>query len=95
MWAKAGRGVWGLAHVFDGQLYYTRDIVDSSVVKDCYKLPRPKPPPPPPPPPPQPFAKKAPAKGAKKKGEHVQLFRMRMRYKKGKGFYSEAVEQAQ
>ena len=26
VWAKSARGVWGLGHVFDGKLYFTRDI---------------------------------------------------------------------
>ena len=64
VWAKADRGVWGLGHVFDGQLYFTRDIVDSSVLKDSYKLPRRKEPPAPPP---KPAPKPAPKSGKKRK----------------------------
>ena len=30
VWAKSGRGVWGLANVFaDGQLYFTRDVPEA------------------------------------------------------------------
>ena len=32
VWAKAGRGIWGLGHVFEGKLYFTKDIVDVSFV---------------------------------------------------------------
>ena len=32
VWAKARRGIWGLGHVFEGQLYFTKDIVDGSFV---------------------------------------------------------------
>ena len=32
VWAKAGCGIWGLGHVFEGQLYFTKDIVDDSFV---------------------------------------------------------------
>ena len=32
MWAKLGRGIWGLGHVFEGKLYFTKDIVDDSLV---------------------------------------------------------------
>ena len=32
VWAKAGRGIWGLGHVFEGKLYFTKDIVDDSFV---------------------------------------------------------------
>ena len=28
VWAKAGRGIWGLGHVFEGKLYFTKHIVD-------------------------------------------------------------------
>ena len=28
VWAKRTRGVWGLGHVFDGKLYFTRDICE-------------------------------------------------------------------
>ena len=91
VWAKAAPGIWGLGHVFEGQLYFARDIVDSSMLKDLYKLPRPKAPPPSPPKPaPKPAPKKGKGKKPRaKKGEHVQLFRAR--YKKGKGFYTESL----
>ena len=32
LWTKAGRGIWGLGHVFEGKLYFTKDIVDVSFV---------------------------------------------------------------
>ena len=28
VWAKSTRGVWGLGHVFDGKMYFTRDICE-------------------------------------------------------------------
>ena len=28
VWAKSPCGVWGLGHVFDGKLYFTRDICE-------------------------------------------------------------------
>ena len=28
VWAKSAPGVWGLGHVFDGKLYFTRDIFE-------------------------------------------------------------------
>ena len=28
VWAKSARGVWGLGHVFDGKLYFMRDICE-------------------------------------------------------------------
>ena len=28
VWANSTRGVWGLSHVFDGKLYFTRDICE-------------------------------------------------------------------
>ena len=28
VWAKSARGVWGLGNVFDGKLYFTRDICE-------------------------------------------------------------------
>ena len=30
VWAKAGRGVWGLCHVFENALYLTRDLMKDS-----------------------------------------------------------------
>ena len=32
IWAKAGRGVWGLCHVFESTLYLTRDLMEDSAV---------------------------------------------------------------
>ena len=32
VWAKAGRWIWGLRHVFEGKLYFTKDVVDDSFV---------------------------------------------------------------
>ena len=32
VWAKAGCGIWGPGHVFEGKLYFTKDIVDDSFV---------------------------------------------------------------
>ena len=32
VWAKAGCGIWGLGHVFEGKLYFTKDLVDDSFV---------------------------------------------------------------
>ena len=31
VWAKAGNRIWGLGHVFEGKLYFTKDIVDDSL----------------------------------------------------------------
>ena len=75
-WATAGRRIWGLGHVFEGKLYFIKDIVDDSFV------PRNRKPKPIPKPPAKPAPKPAP------NGKHVQLFKM-MR-KVGKGFYSTA-----
>ena len=65
VWAKAGRGIWGLGHVFEGKLYFTKDIVDDSFVPRNRK----------PKPIPKPEAKPAPK--AAPKGKHVQFFKMR------------------
>ena len=43
VWAKADRGVWGLAHVFWGKLYLTRDFVDDHVVPKDFLAPTPAP----------------------------------------------------
>ena len=78
VWAKAGRGIWGLGHVFEDKLYFTKDIVDDSFVPKNRK--------------PKPISKPA-AKPAPKpapKGKHVQLFKMKR--KVGKGFYSVPVD---
>ena len=32
VWAKAGCGIWGLGHVFQGKLYFTKAIVDDNFV---------------------------------------------------------------
>ena len=74
IWAKAARGVWGMAHVFDGKLYFTRDLMQGNFIPKNLKLPEPKPAP-------EPQAK------ASSSGEHVQLFRMV--YDRKKGFQSE------
>ena len=74
IWAKAARGVWGMAHVFDGKLYFTRNHIQGNFIPKNLKLPEPKPAP-------KPRAK------ASSSGEHVQLFRMV--YDRKKGFQSE------
>ena len=71
VWAKAGRGIWGLGHVFERKLYFTKDIVDDSFVPRNRK----------PKPIPKPEAKPAPK--AAPKGNHVQLFKMRCKVGKG------------
>ena len=78
VWAKAGRGIWGLGHVFEGKLYFTKDMVDDSFVPRNRKpktIPKPE-------------AKPAPKPAPK--GKHVQLFKMRR--KVGKGSYSTAAD---
>ena len=42
-WAKAARGVWGMAHVFDGKLYFIRDHMQGNFIPKNLKLPEPKP----------------------------------------------------
>ena len=74
VWAKAARGVWGMAHVFDGNLYFTRDHLQGNFIPKNLTLPKPKPAPKP-----QPKASSS--------GEHVQLFRMV--YDRKKGFRAE------
>ena len=74
IWAKAGRGVLGMAHVFDGKLYFTRDHMQGNVIPKNLKLPEPKPAP-------KPRAKAS--SKASSSGEHVQLFRMVYDRKKG------------
>ena len=78
VWAKAGHGIWGLGHVFEGKLYFTKNIVDDSFVPRNRK----------PKPILKPEAKPAPKPAPK--GKHVQLFKMRP--KVGKGFYSTAAD---
>ena len=73
VWAKAGCGIWGLGHVFEGKLYFTNDIVDDSFVP-MNRNPKPIL---------KPEAKPAPKPAPKRK--HVQLFKMRRLV--GKGFY--------
>ena len=42
--SSSTRGVWGLGHVFEGKLYFTKDIVDGNFVPRNQKLqPTPKP----------------------------------------------------
>ena len=43
VWAKAARGVWGLAHVFDGKLYFTLNIMDNEAIRKHFLVPKPKP----------------------------------------------------
>ena len=78
IWAKPARGVWGMAHVCDGKLYFTRDHMQRNVIPKNLKLPQPKPAPKP--------GAKASSK-ASSSGEHVQLFRMV--YDRKNGFQSE------
>ena len=66
--------VWGMAHVFDGKLYFTRDHMQGNFIPKNLTLPKPKPAPKP-----QPKASSS--------GEHVQLFRMV--YDRKKGFRAE------
>ena len=37
------RGVWGMAHVFEGKLYFTRDHMQGNFIPKNLKLPQPKP----------------------------------------------------
>ena len=62
VWAKAGRGIWGLGHVFEGKLYFTKDIVDDSFVPRNRK----------PKPIPKPEAKPAPKPAPKGKHDEAQ-----------------------
>jgi hypothetical protein len=80
VWAmgQVGREIWGLGHIFDGKLYFTKDVVDDSFVPRNRK----------PKPIPKPEAKPAPKPAPK--GKHVQLFKMR--HMVGKGFYSTAAD---
>ena len=43
IWAKAARGVWGLAHVFNNKMFFTRDIMDDDAVPKHFNVPEPKP----------------------------------------------------
>ena len=73
---KAGCGIWGLGHVFEGKLYFTKDIVDDSFVPRNRK------------PKPIPKPKTKPAPKPAPNGKHVQLSEMRRMV--GKGFYATA-----
>ena len=77
MWAKEGPEIWGLGHVFEGKLYFNKDVVDDNFV------PRNRKPKPIPKPEAKPALKPAP------KGKHVQLCKMRCKVGKA-GFYSTA-----
>ena len=81
IWAKAARGVWRMAHVLDGKLYFTRDHMQGNFIHKTLKLPEPKPAP-------KPRAKAS--SKASSSGEHVQLFRMV--YDRKKGFQSEHLQ---
>ena len=41
VWAKVSRRIWGLGHVFEGKLYFTKDFVDDSFVPRNRKPPKP------------------------------------------------------
>ena len=41
LWAKANRGIWGLAQVFDKKLYLTRDLAAADFVPKDLKLLKP------------------------------------------------------
>ena len=38
VWAKAGCGIWGLGHVFEGTVYFTKDIADDNFAPRIRKL---------------------------------------------------------
>ena len=40
VWAKSGRGVWGLCHVFEDTLYLTRDLMEDSAVPSNLSVPK-------------------------------------------------------
>ena len=86
IWAKAARGVWGLAHVFNNKLFFTRDIMDDDAVPKHFNVPEPKPKPKP-----KPAPKATAAPKPCPKGQHRQEFRMV--YHRKKGFTSQPVEQ--
>ena len=79
IWAKTGRGVWGLCHVFENTLYLNRDLMEASAVpsnlsvREVPELDR--------------AATSVRAKKGPKPREHVQLFCMKRDH--NKGFYSE------
>ena len=90
VWISSGQrqpgSVWGLAHVFNNKLFFTRDIMDDDAVPMHFNVPEPKPKPKPKP---APKATAAPKPGPK--GQHRQEFRMV--YHRKKGFTSQPVEQ--
>ena len=75
VWAKSGRGVWGLCLVFENTLYLTRDLMEDSVVPSNLSIPtasdldR--------------ATTSTRAKKSPKPGEHVQLFHMKRDRNKG------------
>ena len=79
VWAKSGRGVWGLCHLFEDTLYLTRDLIEDSAVPSNLSVPKVSDS--------DGAATSARAKKSPKPGEHVQLFRMKR--DRNKGFYSE------
>ena len=40
VWAKSGRGMWGLCHVFEDTLYLTRDLMEDSAVPSNLSVPK-------------------------------------------------------
>ena len=40
VWATAARGVWGMAHVFDGKLYLTRDHMQGNFIPKKFEVAR-------------------------------------------------------
>ena len=40
IWAKALRGVWGLCHVFENNIYLNRDLMEDSVVPSNLSIPK-------------------------------------------------------
>ena len=81
IWAKAGRGVWVLYHVFENNLYLICELMEDSGVPSNLSVPKV--------PEPDSAATSARAKNKKgpKPGEHVQLFHMKR--DRNNGFYSE------
>ena len=66
VWAKSGRGVWGLCHVFEDTLYLTRDLMEDNAVPSNLSVPKVSDS--------DGAATSARAKKSPKPGEHVQLF---------------------
>ena len=79
VWAKSGRGLWGLCHVFQDTLFLTCDLMEGSAVPSNVSVPKVSDS--------DRAATSAHAKKSPKPGEHVQLFRMKR--DRNKGFYSE------